>query len=131
MTNFQKSSVATIRCQNVNLKDVLQSFPTVRATFPMRYLGLSLSMRQLKRADFQFLEDKIVAKLTTWTGRHLTATGRTTLVKSHLPSDLPPNASRCPCRGQKGHRQVKVRVLVGGFLLGLRGKVQSQLGNCL
>lgn len=52
----------------------------------MRYLGLPLSVRQLKRVDFQFLEDKVAAKLVPWEGNDITAIGRTTPVKSVLSS---------------------------------------------
>ena len=56
-TNFQKSSVIPIRCGHINLTPVLLNLPAKRSSFPMRYLGLPLSVCQLKKVDFQFLED--------------------------------------------------------------------------
>src|SRR4051812_43663651 len=81
-TNFQKSSVLPIRCGNISLAPVLRNLPAKRPSFPMRYLGLPLSVWQLEKRDFQFLEDKVAAKLTPWDGGNITAIGSTTLVKS-------------------------------------------------
>ena len=52
----------------------------------MRYLGLPLSVWQLKRVDYQHLEDKIANKLVPWEGMHITSIGRGALVKSVLTS---------------------------------------------
>ena len=46
-TNLQKSSVAPIRCNQIDLDDLLDGLPVVRTTFPMRYLGLPLSIWRL------------------------------------------------------------------------------------
>jgi hypothetical protein len=46
-TNCQKSFVAPIRCENIDLDDILQFFPGIRSTFPLRYLGLPLSIHHL------------------------------------------------------------------------------------
>lgn len=62
----------------------MQSLPAVRSTFPMRYLGLPLSVKQLKRIHFQYLEDQVARRLPPWQGRHCTAAGRTELVRSVL-----------------------------------------------
>ena len=64
-TNFHKSSVVPIRCSNVDLDHVLSGVPVSRATFLMKYLGLPLSVWQLKFVDFQYLEDKAADKLVT------------------------------------------------------------------
>ncbi|XP_073357804.1 uncharacterized protein [Aegilops tauschii subsp. strangulata] len=85
-TNFLKSSVVPIRCGNINLDPILASLPATRTSFPMRYLGLPLSVRQLRRVDFQFLEDKVAARLVPWDGQNITAIGRGTFVKSVLTS---------------------------------------------
>lgn len=82
VTNLEKSLVAPIRCSGIDLYSVLQCFPSVRSSFPMRYLGLPLSVHRLSRSDFQHLEDKIAGKLVTWQGKFITAAGRATLVKS-------------------------------------------------
>ena len=52
-TNFHKSTVVPIQCNNINLSDVLSGLPASRTSFPLKYLGLPLSMNRLKRVDFQ------------------------------------------------------------------------------
>jgi hypothetical protein len=46
--NMQKSSVALIRCANIDIDDVLQDFPRQRVNFPLQYLGLPLTVGRLK-----------------------------------------------------------------------------------
>jgi hypothetical protein len=86
VTNCTKSQVAPIRCAGLDLDHILQAFPASRTTFPMKYLGLPLSVTRLKRIHFQPLEDKVAAKLIPWIGKHTTMAGRATLVKSVLTS---------------------------------------------
>lgn len=52
----------------------------------MKYLDLPLSEWHLKRVDFQPLEDKIAAKLVTYSGKNFTTAGRTALVKPVITS---------------------------------------------
>nr|XP_020200448.1 uncharacterized protein LOC109786280 [Aegilops tauschii subsp. strangulata] len=85
-TNFTKSSVVPIRCRGINLSSLLQNLPAARATFPLKYLGLPLSVWKLKAVDFQFLVDKVASKLVPWDGQNITSIGRATLVKSVLSS---------------------------------------------
>ena len=85
-TNFQKSSIVPIRCGQVDLDAILDGLPVVRATFPLRYLGLPLSVWRLRKVDFQPLEDKCVGKIPAWHGRFMNIAGRGTLVKSVLTS---------------------------------------------
>jgi mannosylglycoprotein endo-beta-mannosidase len=48
-TNFSKSSVVPIRCANINLDEILEGILATRASFPLRYLGLPLSVWSLRR----------------------------------------------------------------------------------
>jgi mannosylglycoprotein endo-beta-mannosidase len=86
VTNCAKGQVAPIRCDNIDLVDILQAFPATQVSFPMRYLGLPLSVTRLKRIHFQPLEDKVASKLRPWIGKHVTMAGRSTLVKAVLTS---------------------------------------------
>jgi hypothetical protein len=52
----------------------------------MKYLGLPLSVKRLKRIHFQPLEDKVATKHVPWIGKHVTMAARSTLVKSVLTS---------------------------------------------
>ena len=47
VTNFEKTLVAPIRCEGLSLEDILRSFPASRSGFPLRYLGLPLSVHRL------------------------------------------------------------------------------------
>ncbi|WVZ79135.1 hypothetical protein U9M48_026746 [Paspalum notatum var. saurae] len=85
-TNIQKSSIVPINCAGFNLDETLAGFPATRTSFPIKYLGIPLTVARLKKADFQFLLDKARGKLTSWNGRNLTLAERITLVKSVLSS---------------------------------------------
>ena len=87
-TNFQKSTVIPIQCQGIDLGPVLNGLAARRASFPIRYLGLLLSMTRLKNVDFQPVLDKMTAKLNAWNGRNVSMAGRLTLVKSLLTSQV-------------------------------------------
>jgi hypothetical protein len=78
--------VTPICCDNIDLDAVLTNLPLSRANFPLKYLGLPLTPRRLKRIDFQPLVDKAASKLSAWNGRNLTQAGHVTLVKSVLSS---------------------------------------------
>jgi hypothetical protein len=85
-TNFQKSTITPIRCEEVDLDAVLEGMPASLSPFPVRYLGLPLTVTCLKRADLQHLEDKCAGKLPTWNGNLITAPGRSALVKLVIAS---------------------------------------------
>ncbi|WVZ53572.1 hypothetical protein U9M48_004492 [Paspalum notatum var. saurae] len=87
-TNFNKSTTVLICCTGINLADVLSGLPVRRASFPLKYPGLLLSLTRLKRVDFQPLIDKISAMLSRWKGKILSAAGRLALVKSVLTSQV-------------------------------------------
>jgi hypothetical protein len=85
-TNFQKSFVVPIRCGQVDIDSILDGVPAARASFALRYPGLPLSVRCLKRVDFKHLEDKCVGKLPTWNGKYVTTAGRSALIKCGIAS---------------------------------------------
>jgi hypothetical protein len=85
-TNFQKSTVVPIRCEGLDIDDILTHLPARKSHFPIKYLGLPLTTRGLKHVDFQPLVDKIAAKLCGWNGRNLNHAGRLVLVKFVLTS---------------------------------------------
>jgi hypothetical protein len=85
-TNFSKSQVVPIRCGNIDLDDILDGIPATRASFPLRYLGLPLSVWSLRRRDFQQLEDKCAGRFPTWNGKLINMAGRVSLIKSVLAS---------------------------------------------
>jgi hypothetical protein len=86
VTNCNKSQVAPIRGGGIDLDHILQGFLTMPTNFPMKYLGLPLSVSKLKRIHFQPLEDKFIGKVVLWIGKHVTMAGRSSLAKSVLTS---------------------------------------------
>jgi hypothetical protein len=46
--NVSKSSLALIRCSQIDQDDVLQSFNGSRVTFPITYLGLPITLGRLR-----------------------------------------------------------------------------------
>lgn len=85
-TNLQKTSVTPINCGDHDLEEVLSGFPVVRSNFPIKYLGLPLAIRRLRKIDIQPLVEKATSKISGWQGRHLTQAGRVCLTKSVLSS---------------------------------------------
>lgn len=86
--NASKSTVAPIRCQDLDLDDILSPFAGQRATFSMTYLGLTLTIRRLRLVDLQPIQDKAKAKMAGWQSKLLNIAGRKELVRSVL-SALP------------------------------------------
>jgi hypothetical protein len=62
--NLEKSSVASICCQDLDMDDVLSSFTGQRVGFPLTYLGLPLVLGRLQLVHVQ--RDKALAKLSGW-----------------------------------------------------------------
>ena len=58
-TNFQKSTVLPISCDHLDLTSVLHDCQAIRSTFPIKYLGLPLTYKKLRKVDFQPLLDKV------------------------------------------------------------------------
>jgi hypothetical protein len=85
-TNLQKTTVSVISCSGINIEEILTGFPIERAHFPIKYLGLPLSTKWLRKVDFQPQIDKAASKLSAWYGRNLTQAGRVSLTKSVLSS---------------------------------------------
>jgi hypothetical protein len=86
VTNVQKSMVAPIRCSEINLEEILNGFPALRSSFPIRYLGLPLSIHRHRSGEFQYIVDKMASKLPLGQGKYITTAGRVELIKSVITS---------------------------------------------
>ena len=84
ITNMAKTEIFPIRCDAIDLPDILSDFPAKIGTFPGKYLGLPLHYRRLRKIDIQPLIDKTAAKLPGWIGKNLARPGRVTLAKTVL-----------------------------------------------
>lgn len=82
--NPDKLSVAAIRCDDVNLSHVLHNFGGEIVGFPMKYLGLPITLSRLRLVHLQFILDRIRACLAGWKGHLLFVAGRRVLVRCVL-----------------------------------------------
>jgi hypothetical protein len=83
-TNFAKCSVSPIACSD----EVIQLAATVMecqvAPFPVKCLGIPLSLRRVSAAALQPLVDSIASRLPTWKASMMAKAGRLALIKSVL-----------------------------------------------
>lgn len=86
-TNMEKTEIYPIRCQGINLEQVLGEQHRIHQ-FPCKYLGLPLHTRKLPRASVQPIIQKIANRLPGWERDFFTYPGRELLVKTVL-SDMP------------------------------------------
>jgi hypothetical protein len=67
--NMTKSSIATIRCAGIDMDEVLFDFTGQRASFPIQYLGLPLTLGRTRLVHLQYIQDKAKTKLAGWQGK--------------------------------------------------------------
>jgi hypothetical protein len=108
--NVHKSSVAPIRCSQVNLDAVLQSFQGEKVQFPINYLGLPLNLGHLKMSHLQPILDQASGKLAKFSASIL---------------DYCCQASETILQS---HRQTEETLPVGRQPVASRGEMQSELG---
>jgi len=108
LVNVDKSVLSPIACEEGMVEQAVAAFPCVVAGFPIRYLGIPLSLGRLKRSDEQHLVDKIAAKIPTWKAGLLNDAGRTVLTKVTL-SAVPVHFSIACCLSQWAIRQIDKR----------------------
>lgn len=82
--NLSKSNFVPIAIPN-RLIGVIERLLSARSTtLPITYLGLLLSIRQLRKVDFQLLIEAVQNRLASWQSSFLSYGGRLTLVKAVL-----------------------------------------------
>ncbi|KAM0875267.1 hypothetical protein ACQ4PT_036950 [Festuca glaucescens] len=82
--NVAKCVVSTIRCEGLELDDILQPFEGERATFPIKYLSLPLTLGRLLYVHLQPILDRARSHLAAWRGKWVNVGGRKQLVSSVL-----------------------------------------------
>lgn len=75
-TNINKSSVAPIQCSSADLEVVQNCLLCKIDEFPIKYLGLPLSLKRLTKAHLQPLIDKLADILPAWKADLMTKAGR-------------------------------------------------------
>lgn len=119
--NLAKSSACLIRCDVDSIQGMLQIINCPVACFPIRYLGLPLSLERLTKMDLRPYVNRVAGHLPTWKASLLRRVGRLVLINSTLTAtaiylmlvlDLPPWFLACIdklCRGffWCGHGEAK------------------------
>jgi hypothetical protein len=97
--NLTRSQLVPIRCAEDQIAISLQEFPCQLATFPIKYLGMPLSVSKLPKTTLQPLVDRVADKLPALHGRLMHRSGRLTLIKTTL-SAIPVYTSISLCLPQ-------------------------------
>jgi hypothetical protein len=84
--NITKSTVASIRCTGIDMDGVLGDFSGARVHFPIKYLGLPLTLGRLRMVHLQYIQDRVKEKISGWQGKLVTIAGRKELIKSVITS---------------------------------------------
>jgi hypothetical protein len=84
--NTTKCVVYPIRCDNLNLGEIMEVFQCDVKNFPCNYLGLPLHIQRPQRLDIQPLIDKMGNILPAWKGKFLDRAGRLKLLNVVLSS---------------------------------------------
>ena len=124
--NMDKSSIHLIRCEDIDLDQILSNFSGARGTFPCRYLGLQLHVRSLQKVHIQPLIERIGQKFPGWKGKLLNKAGRLTLVTSVLSSMPTYHLTVFPLAAWAKKRIDKIR---RSFLW--KGEENANGGHCL
>lgn len=62
-TNFAKSSMIPIQCQQIDMEALSLAFQCPLQEFPCTYLSMPLSDRRLRKADLQPALDKLAGRV--------------------------------------------------------------------
>jgi hypothetical protein len=82
--NLSKCQIAPIRCEESQVNLATSFSPCAVVEFPIRYLGIPLSITSLPKSAWQYLIDKVADRLSVWKGNLMHRSGRLTLIKSTL-----------------------------------------------
>jgi len=81
-TNLQKCSVTAIFDPGNMMADFQREFPCPVVEFPVKYLGLPLSLKKIPKSHIRPVIEKVAAKLPPWHGSLMNKSGRLVVVKS-------------------------------------------------
>jgi hypothetical protein len=79
--NLGKCQIAPIRCDEAQVSLATSFFPCAMVEFPIKYLGLPLSVSKLPKLAWQPLVDCVADRLPSWKGNLMHRRGRLMLIK--------------------------------------------------
>lgn len=82
--NFHKSAFALLRKCNNSLSLIREIFRCEEATFPIKYMGITIKPERLSRQDWSLIFDSLERKLGELKGKLLSAGGRIIMFNSAL-----------------------------------------------
>ncbi|KAK1679133.1 hypothetical protein QYE76_039981 [Lolium multiflorum] len=124
-TNFAKCSVSPIACSDEEATAAAGLMECQLAQFPVKYLGIPLSIRRLSAASFQPLVDRLADKLPTWRASLMPRAGRLALIRAVLAA-IPLHQLMVLGLDKKTLKQVNK--ILRGFLWA--GRADANGGNC-
>lgn len=84
--NYKKSLFVPINLSPLNIRCIEAILGCKQANFPIRYLGMPLTILKPRRAQFMPLIEKVERRLSGWKGKLISRGGRMELVRSVLSS---------------------------------------------
>jgi hypothetical protein len=75
-----------IRYDQITINLATSQFPSQVVDFPIKYMGIALSMGKLPKLVWQPLVDKAIDRLPVWKGNMMNRSGRLALIRSSLSS---------------------------------------------
>ncbi|GJN41102.1 hypothetical protein PR202_gn00429 [Eleusine coracana subsp. coracana] len=86
--NIQKSSVAPIQCEAHDLEVIQEHLPCQIIEFPVKYLGLPLSLKKLSKSQLQPFIDRLADLLPGWKAELMTRMGHAIFVQFVLTATI-------------------------------------------
>jgi hypothetical protein len=124
-TNFAKCSVSPIACSDEVAVAAAGHMECQLAPFPVKYLGIPLSIRRLSAETFQPLLDRLANKLPTWRASMMPQAGRLTLIRAVLGA-IPLHQLMVLALNKKTLKQINK--ILRGFLW--VGRAEANGGHC-
>lgn len=84
--SLEKSTIYMAGIEEAERRIILSNLPFAVGNLPVKYLGLPLMIQAMKTQDYLPLLERIRGRISTWTSRFLSYTGRLLLIKSVLMS---------------------------------------------
>lgn len=85
-TNLEKCSITPIFGYDDNLQAIQNVMPCQVIQFPIKYLGLPLSVKKIPKAHLQPMIDEVAARLPAWQGPLMPRSSRLVLIRTVLTS---------------------------------------------